>query len=469
MDVSIYHLRTRDILTLCVMALLLLGIVMVQSASVSVSGTVGWAWSDKGVKHAMFAAAALLTFFAVGMIDYGTLLRGKSSKRPSNFARKSDLGSQPDLISRIGWILRNPIFLLFVIAVIVNLAVLIPHVGVTINGARRWLRLGPIQLQPSEVAKWAVVLFLAYWLTYQPVNMDRFFTGFLVTLIPVGIICLLVVIQDFGTATLIATCALAMLMAGKVRWRHLLIAIPPVLLAALWFMMHKEYRWKRVTAFANPYAAPQKEGYHMIQSLLSFSTGGVTGRGLGNGIQKLGYLPEDTTDFIFSVICEELGLFGALLTIALYLGIIYAAWQALKEKKDTFGKMLAFGISAMVGLQAIINIAVSTVSVPTKGLSLPLVSAGGTGLIITCAALGLLRSVCQFQHEAEDLPGAKNPDDGTGNGIRRKIDLENIPPKKIQSQKFPKPKFNLPPAMAKIFRRKPRTVGETLWRQFTTS
>jgi cell division protein FtsW len=478
MDVSIYHLKTRDILTLCVMALLLLGIVMVQSASVSVSGTVGWAWSDKGVKHAMFAAASLLTFFAVGMIDYGALLRGKSSVRAQ--ARSSDdLGSQTDLLARIGWIIRNPIFLLFAVAVIVNLAVLIPHVGVTINGARRWLRLGPIQLQPSEVAKWAVVLFLAYWLTYQPVNMNRFFTGFLVTLIPVGIICLLVVIQDFGTATLIATCALAMLMAGKVRWRHLLITIPPVLLAALWFMMHKEYRWKRVTAFANPYAAPQKEGYHMIQSLLSFSTGGVTGRGLGNGIQKLGYLPEDTTDFIFSVICEELGLFGALLTIALYLGIIFAAWQVLKEKKDTFGKMLAFGISAMVGLQAIINIAVSTVSVPTKGLSLPLVSAGGTGLIITCAALGLLRSVCQFQHAAEDLPETENNGDDSQHGGRKKNDSGKVPAQEISSQKtpsqkippqkFPKPKFNIPPAMAKIFRRKPRTVGETLWRQFTTS
>jgi cell division protein FtsW len=151
-----------------------------------------------------------------------------------------------------------------------------------------------------------------------------------------------------------------------------------------------------MTAFLNPWAAPQGEGYHMVQSLLSFSTGGLFGRGLGNGVQKLGYLPEDTTDFIFAVICEELGLFGALLTIALYLGILYVAWQSVKDKRDDFGKLLAFGTASMLGLQAAINIAVATVSVPTKGLSLPLVSAGGSGLVITCAALGWLYSIARL-------------------------------------------------------------------------
>jgi len=137
----------------------------------------------------------------------------------------------------------------------------------------------------------------------------------------------------------------------------------------------------------------------MIQSLLSFSTGGLSGRGLGNGIQKLGYLPEDTTDFIFAVICEELGLFGALLVVALYMGLIFVAWQTVKQKKDSFGQLLAFGIASMIGLQAAINIAVATVSVPPKGMSLPLVSAGGSGLIITCAALGLLYSITRQTNE----------------------------------------------------------------------
>jgi cell division protein FtsW len=148
----------------------------------------------------------------------------------------------------------------------------------------------------------------------------------------------------------------------------------------------------------------------MIQSLLSFSTGGLGGRGLGNGIQKLGYLPEDTTDFIFAVICEELGIFGALLTVALYLGILYVAWQVLRQKRDDFARLLAFGISSMLGLQAAINIAVATVSVPTKGLSLPLISAGGTGLIITCGALGLLYSITRTHPTASATqPDAERP------------------------------------------------------------
>ena len=138
----------------------------------------------------------------------------------------------------------------------------------------------------------------------------------------------------------------------------------------------------------------------MIQSLLCFSTGGIFGRGLGNGIQKLGYLPEDTTDFIFAVICEELGLFGALLTVALYLASSTSPGRSMQQKRDDFGRMLAFGIGSMIGLQAAINIAVATVSVPTKGLSLPLISAGGSGLIITCGAAGLLYSVCRHGAEA---------------------------------------------------------------------
>lgn len=379
MDVSIYRLRHRDILTVCVLALLCLGIIMVQSAAMNVTGEVGWSWTERGAKHALFAVFALIAFFTVGHIDYVRLRN--SSRR----------------------IARQPIVWILAVAAFACLIVLIPKIGLEVNGARRWLPLGFVQVQPSELAKWAVVIFLAWWLTDQPVDLDHFSRGFLVTLIPIGLICLLIVIQDFGTAALIGLCAVTMLIVSRVKWWHLAVVIPPALGAAMWFVMHKEYRWRRMTAFIDPWAAPQGEGYHMIQSLLSFSTGGITGRGLGNGIQKLGYLPEDTTDFIFAVICEELGLFGALLTVALYLGILFVAWQAMKQKRDSFGRMLAFGIAAMIGLQAMINIAVATVSVPTKGLSLPLVSAGGSGLVITCAALGLLFSITRHEHPQEDL------------------------------------------------------------------
>jgi cell division protein FtsW len=377
MDASIYRLRHRDILTLCVLALLGLGVVMVQSASMKVTGDLSWRLSSDGIRQATLAVFAMIAFFIVGHIDYARLPRPGAS------------------------ITRQPITWLLLIAVATCFFVLIPGIGIEVNYSRRWLPLGFTQVQPSELAKWAVVVFLSWWLTEQPVDLSKFTRGFLVTMLPIGAVCLLIVIQDFGTAALIGLCAVTMLVVGRVKWWHLAVVIPPALMAAAWFVMHKEYRWRRMTAFVDPWAAPQKEGYHMIQSLLSFSTGGITGKGLGNGIQKLGYLPEDTTDFIFAVICEELGLFGALLTVALYLGILYVAWQAIQQKRDSFGRMLAFGIGTMIGLQAMINIAVATVSVPTKGLSLPLVSAGGSGLVITCAALGLLYSVLRHEHPQE--------------------------------------------------------------------
>ena len=393
MEASIYRLRLGDILAICVLGLLAFGAIMVQSASTGVAAHPAdvaadaagshWQWTDPGLKHIKFVAFSIVTFFLVGRIDYLWLARPRSS------------------------VIRLPILWIYIVTGLSCALVLV--VGSRINGAQRWLRFGPVQLQPSELAKWAVVLFLSYWLTRRPLPIERFFVGLVPTLIPIAIMCLLVVKEDFGTAALIGLCALTMLLAGRVKVRHLIVMLFPALAAAGFFILHSTggYRMRRLSAFMHPWDSPQGEGYHMIQSLLCFSTGGIFGRGLGNGIQKLGYLPEDTTDFIFAVICEELGLFGAMLTVALYLGVLYVSWQVIKQKRDEFGRMLAFGIGSMIGLQAAINIAVATVSVPTKGLSLPLISAGGSGLVITCAALGLLYSLTRFGPEtasADYLP-----------------------------------------------------------------
>lgn len=377
MQPSIYRLRLQDILTLCVLALLFLGVVMVQSAAMNVSGQVQWHLNERGLRHVVFAAIALVTYFIVGHLDYSWLARGRS------------------------W--RNPTLWMLAVAAVACVVVLVPGIGREVNGARRWLSLGITQVQPSELGKWAVVLFLAWWYATRPVDTSRFL-GFLLSLVPVGAICLIIVIEDFGTAALIGLCAMGITLAGGAKLWHLALVVPPALGAAAAFVMHKPYRLQRMMAFLDPFASPEREGYHMVQSLLSFATGGIYGRGLGRGIQKLGYLPEDTTDFIFAVVCEELGIFGALLVIVLYVGILYVAWQAIRQKKDAFGQHLAFGIGAMIGLQALINIAVATVSMPTKGLSLPLVSAGGSGLVITCAALGLLHSVCRHEAEGELTP-----------------------------------------------------------------
>lgn len=374
MQSSIYRLRLQDILLLCVLGLIFLGVIMVQSASMNITGEVGWHWTERATRHVAFAMLAILTFLIVGHMDYAWVVR----RNP----------------------LRSPATWLLVAAIVTCILVLIPGVGRVVNGARRWLWV----FQPSELGKWAIVIFMAWWLVRRPVNVQSFI-GYLLTLVPVGCICFLIVIQDFGTAALIGACMLAMCLAGQVKLWHMGIMFPPVAVLGAVFVWLEPYRVQRILAFRDPFATPRGEGYHMVQSLLSFSSGGIFGRGLGRGVQKLGYLPEDTTDFIFAVICEELGIFGALLTIALYLGILFVVWQVIRQKKDPFGQLLAFGIGAMIGLQALINIAVATVSVPPKGLSLPLVSAGGTGLVITCAALGLLYSVCRTNHEAGMLDG----------------------------------------------------------------
>ncbi|MDW8262196.1 MAG: FtsW/RodA/SpoVE family cell cycle protein, partial [Phycisphaerales bacterium] len=344
------RLRPADVLTLCVLTLLCLGVLMVQSAAMQVTGDPGWGWTERGLRHIAYATIAAATFLVVSRWDYAAV-----------FARQQS------------W-LSNPGTWLFGASLLLCAIVLIPGIGKEVNGARRWLLLGPLQIQPSELAKWSIVLFLAVWLTRPIVDLTRF-RNLLLTLAPVAAACLLIVIEDFGTAVLVGMGALAMLLCSRVRKWQLLALLPLVLGAAAWFILHKEYRLRRMLAFLDPWASPRSEGYHMVQSLLSFSTGGITGRGLGNGVQKLGYLPEDTTDFIFAVICEELGLPGALLVMAMYLGILYVAWQSIRSNRDSLGRMLAFGMSAMLGLQAALNIAVATVSVPTKGLSLPLVSA----------------------------------------------------------------------------------------------
>jgi len=373
---SIYRLRQQDILALCVLSLLLIGALMVQSAAVNVTGELGWQWTQRGARHLVYVMVAAITFFVVGNINFTSLDRPVSSP----------------------W--KNPIVWMLAFAGFCCLIVLIPHVGIEVNGARRWLPLGFVQVQPSELAKWAVVLFIAWWLARRPVDISQF-KNFMLTLVPIGLVCLLVVIQDFGTAALIGLCAVILLLVGRVKWWHMAVVLPPALLAAFWFVAREEYRWKRLMAFTDPWASPRGEGYHMIQSLLSFATGGLSGLGLGNGVQKLGYLPEDTTDFIFAVICEEIGLGGAVLVVALYIGILWIAWDVAKRSTSSFGRLLAYGIGAMIALQAAINIAVATVSVPTKGLSLPLVSAGGSGLVITSAALGLLYSIVRMAEPKE--------------------------------------------------------------------
>lgn len=277
----------------------------------------------------------------------------------------------------------------------VLLLVYIPGLAPKINGARRWLRipapgLGQVSIQVSEIAKWGVVMLLAWYAAAQGPNLARFRLGLTPALIALAAICGIIVLEDLGTAALIACVGCLILWAGGAKITHFVTFAPAAIVglaAAVWL---SPYRVVRLIGFIDPYADPRGIGYHMIQSMRAVASGEGTGRGLGFGVQKYGYLPEDTTDFLFAVICEELGVAGAVMVVALYAALLIASLRILQREESRVGQLVCLGVMMTVGLQAMINLAVVTGIGPTKGIALPLVSAGGTGWILTAASLGLL-------------------------------------------------------------------------------
>ena len=285
-------------------------------------------------------------------------------------------------------------------------AIQIPGVGREENGAVRWLDLGPIGFQPSEIAKWSMPVALACLMTRRPGALGRFFSGLCPLLILIAIVGVLIVKEDLGTGALVVGVAMIMMLAAGARVFHLALLIPPAAAGLFFAVQSVPYRAARLRAFLEPFDDPTGGGYHMIQSLAAISGGGAGGRGLGNGIQKFGYLPEDTTDFIFSVISEELGLLGALFVLVLYGTLIMCGRAVVSAAREPVEKLVALGIMLTLGLQALINLAVVTGLAPTKGIALPLISHGGTGWCLTAAALGVL---CAIDRESEHAEAAPTP------------------------------------------------------------
>jgi len=221
-------------------------------------------------------------------------------------------------------------------------------------------------------------------------GIGRFWAGFVPLLAVLGLVCALIITEDLGTAVLIGLVGMVVLFAAGVRWWHIAILLPIPLSGIVAAILTSSYRIERVRAFLNPYADPQGEGYHMIQSMAAIANGHLTGRGLGHGVYKFGYLPEDTTDFLFSIVCEELGIAGAALVIFLYVALLISGIQIVKRLPARGTKLIALGIVLTIGFQAGINLLVVTGMAPTKGIALPLLSAGGTGWILTAFSLGLL-------------------------------------------------------------------------------
>ncbi|HKJ05313.1 MAG TPA: putative lipid II flippase FtsW [Geopsychrobacteraceae bacterium] len=270
----------------------------------------------------------------------------------------------------------------------------IPGFGVEAGGAARWLRLPGLTLQPVELVKLGLVLYLAHSLTRKQEKIRSFKFGFLPYALVVGVLLGLLLKQpDLGSAMIVSGVALSMLLVAGIRWSFAL----PVILAALpclYFMvMNVEYRRRRIMAFLDPWDDPFDTGFQIIQSLVAFGSGGAFGQGLGVGQQKLFYLPEAHTDFIFSVIGEELGMVGVLVISAMFLILVHRGICIALNTNDPFGKHLAFGLSLLLGLEAFVNIAVCMSLLPTKGLALPFISYGGTSLVASLLAIGILLNI----------------------------------------------------------------------------
>jgi cell division protein FtsW len=299
------------------------------------------------------------------------------------------------LLSRVDHRKLKPmVYVLLGLSLLLLVLVFVPGIGISANGARRWLRLWPTTFQPSELVKIVMVFFLAFYMDKNFQRMREFRYGLL---IPVGIMLVfqgIIMFQpDFGAVMSLGILPIGLLILGGARLSHIGVLVLTALPAMYLLVMTSSYRMKRVTCFIDPWKDPFGCGFQLVQSFIAFGKGGILGVGLGGSRQKLYYLPEVHTDFIFSIIGEELGLIGVLAVIGIFVWLFLAGIRMASRVQDPFTYFLTIGLSMMIGVQALINFAVSTGLMPTKGLPLPFISYGGSALLINMAAAGILISI----------------------------------------------------------------------------
>jgi cell division protein FtsW len=357
---------TRVSLVMITVTLIAIGVVMIFSAS-SI-----YAWERLGdstyflKRHLFFLFIGLLMALVAMSVDY-RLLRQYS--RP---------------------IMLVSLFLL--------LLLLVPGVSREIAGARRWYRFLGVSFQPSELAKIAVIVYMADFISRKENQITDFYRTFIPSMMVLGAFCLLVLAQpDLGTAVSLVVIVFVMLFVAGFKVAHLgwvLVSALPVLYLLI---LRVPYRRARIVAFLNPWADPKGAGFQIIQSQIALGSGGLLGVGLGRSMQKLFYLPAAHTDFIFSIIGEELGLLGASLVILLFVLFIFQAAKIAKSAVDSFGFFLCVGIITLIAFEAVVNIGVSIGCLPTKGLPLPFISYGGSSLVFDMVGVGLLLNVSRFK------------------------------------------------------------------------
>lgn len=289
---------------------------------------------------------------------------------------------------------RNITYPALILSFILLIAVHVSGLGYTAGGARRWISFGIVSFQPSELARFAMILYLAYSMDKKINRIKEFSIGFLPHVIILSaFICLIIIQPDFGSVVILGAITWMMLFIGGVRIVYLLSSLALLLPIGYFFMINAEYRLRRWLSFMDPWQYKADEGYQIVHSLMAFGTGGIWGSGIGKGYQKLFYLPEPHTDFIFSVIGEEFGLIGICAIIFLYALILWKGISIAKNATDNFGAFIAIGLTIAIGIEVFINMGVTLGIMPPKGLPLPFISYGGTSLLLSMASIGILMNI----------------------------------------------------------------------------
>ncbi len=353
------------VLLLATIILLSLGVIMVASASISVA--------DRNFSNPFYYLEHQLAFVAVGVV--AALLVFK--------------------IRLVQWEKSGMALLIF--SLFLLLLVLIPGIGKTVNGSTRWLPIGIFNLQVSELVKLFLIIYVAGYLVRHGEDVRTTMWGFLKPMIMVGLAGLLLLLEpDFGATVVLMATVLGMTYLCGVRFTQFFSFVILFGGAALLLVVTSPYRMQRLVSFTNPWADPFNSGFQLTQSLIAIGTGGWFGAGLGGSIQKLFYLPEAHTDFLFAILSEELGFAGVMLVIILYTIVFFRAFRIAVRAElagNFFASYLAYGIGIWLAIQAIINIGVNMGLLPTKGLTLPLMSYGGSSLVVSCIAIGLLMRI----------------------------------------------------------------------------
>ena len=293
-------------------------------------------------------------------------------------------------VLRRPWVCGGLLGLSFLLLILVA----IPGVGKLLNGSRRWLRLGPVSFQPSELAKYAMILYLARALSQRTRDVTRLFTGLIPLFILPGAMFLLILLQpNLSTAGSILIVTAVMVMLAGARWLHLGLIGAGGLAVGTFYALSEDYRRARLMSFRDPFAYMTNEGYQLSQSLLAFGSGGLFGMGLGMGRQKLAFLPYPESDFIFAVVGEDVGFVGCVAILAVFAAFIFFGLRVAIRCPDRFGSLLAGGITCMIGVQCVLNVAVVIGMMPTTGLPLPFFSAGGTSISILMCAVAILMNI----------------------------------------------------------------------------